>query len=81
MSKEDVKKDVIPLVSNKRESLLRLYISFPWGYKGTKYKLLLSTFRNNSTPSKQETDGLLKIYPSDLFNFEYFEQYWIFDTE
>ena len=28
MAREDVEKDVIPLISNKRESLLRLYFSF-----------------------------------------------------
>ena len=48
MTVEDVQKDVIPLISNKRESFLRLYISFPWEYRGKK----LATFRNNSTPSK-----------------------------
>ena len=61
MTVEDVEKDVIPLISNKRESFLRLYISFTWEYRGKKYKLLLSTFRNNSTSLKQEIDGLLKI--------------------
>ena len=77
----DVKKDVIPLISNKRESFLGLYISFPWGYRGKKYELLLSTFRNNSTPSRQKINELLKSYPTDLFNFDYLEQYWVFDTE
>ena len=24
---------------------------------------------------------LLKIYPNDLFNFDYLEQYWAFDNE
>ena len=81
MTKEDVEKDVIPLISNKRESFLGLYISFAWGYRVEKYKLLLSTFGNNSTPSKQEIDELLKIYPCDLFNFVYLEQYWGFDNE
>ena len=77
----DVEKDVIPLISNKRESFLGLYISFPWGYRGKKYELLLSTFRNNSTPSRQKINELLKSYPTDLFNFDYLEQYWVFDTE
>ena len=77
----DVEKDVIPLISNKRESFLGLYISFPWGYRGKKYGLLLSTFRNNSTPSRQKINELLKSYPTDLFNFDYLEQYWVFDTE
>ena len=43
---EDVEKDVIPLISNKRELFLMLYILFPWGYRGKKYKLL-STFKKN----------------------------------
>ena len=81
MTMEDVEKDVIPLISNKRESFLGLYISFPWGYRGKKYELLLSTFRNNSTPSRQKINELLKSYPTDLFNFDYLEQYWVFDTE
>ena len=45
---EDVEKDVIPC-----QSFLGLYISFPWGYRGKTYKLLLSTFRNNSIPSRK----------------------------
>ena len=81
MTVVDVEKDVIPLISNKRESFLGLYISFPWGYRGKKYELLLSTFRNNSTPSRQKINELLKSYPTDLFNFDYLEQYWVFDTE
>ena len=81
MTMVDVKKDVIPLISNKRESFLGLYISFPWGYRDKKYELLLSTFRNNSTPSRQKINELLKSYPTDLFNFDYLEQYWVFDTE
>ena len=81
MTMVDVEKDVIPLISNKRESFLGLYISFLWGYRGKKYELLLSTFRNNSTPSRQKINELLKSYPTDLFNFDYLEQYWVFDTE
>ena len=81
MTMVDVEKDVIPLISNKRESFLGLYISFPWGYRDKKYELLLSTFRNNSTPSRQNINELLKSYPTDLFNFDYLEQYWVFDTE
>ena len=81
MTMADVEKDVIPLISNKRESFLGLYISFPWGYRDKKYELLLSTFRNNSTPSRQKINELLKSYPTDLFNFDYLEQYWVFDTE
>ena len=81
MTMVDVEKDVIPLISNKRESFLGLYISFPWGYRGKKYELLLSTFRNNSAPSRQKINELLKSYPTDLINFDYLEQYWVFDTE
>ena len=81
MTVEDVEKDVIPLILNKTESFLRLYISFTWEYRGKKYKLLLSTFRNNFTPLRQEIDELLKIYHGDLFNFDYLEQHWIFDDE
>ena len=76
MAMEDVEKDVIPVYSNKRESFLGLYKSFPWIYRGNKYKLLLSTFRNNDTPSRKTINELLKIYPNDLFNFDYLEQYW-----
>ena len=76
MTLEDVEKDVIPVYSNKRESFLGLYKSFPWIYRGNKYKLLLSTFRNNDTPSRKTINELLKIYPNDLFNFDYLEQYW-----
>ena len=61
MTMEDVEKDVIPLILDKRESFLRIYFSFSWGYRGKKYKLLSSTFRNNSTPSKYEINELLKI--------------------
>ena len=66
MTMEDVEKDVIPC-----QSFLGLYISFPWGYRGKKYKLLLSTFRNNSISSRKTKNKLLKIYPKDLFNFDY----------
>ena len=31
---EDVEKDVIPVSSNKRQSFLGLYTTFPWGYRG-----------------------------------------------
>ena len=55
--------------------------TFQLGYRGKKYKLLLSTFRNNSTPSKQKINELLKTYPKDLFNFDYLEQCWVFDVE
>ena len=71
MTMDDVEKDVIHLISNKRESFFGLYISFPWGYRGKKYKLLLSTFRNNSISSRKTKNKLLKIYPKDLFNFDY----------
>ena len=50
MTTEDVEKDVILAHSNKRESFLGLNIS--WGYRGKKYKLLLSNLRNNNTPSR-----------------------------
>ena len=36
MTMEYVEKDVILVFSNKRESILRLYISFPLGYGGKK---------------------------------------------
>ena len=78
---EDVEKDVIPVHSNKRESFLGLNISLPWRYRGKKYKLLLSTFRNNSTPSRKIINELLKSYSNDLFNFDYLKQYWVFDNE
>ena len=55
--------------------------SFAWGYKGKKCKLLLPTFRNNNTPSRKTINKLLKIYPDDLFNFDYLEQYQAFDNE
>ena len=45
------------------------------------YQLLLSTFRNNSTPLKQEIDELFKIDRGDLFNFDYLEQRWVFHYE
>ena len=47
MKMEDVEKDITPVSSNKRESFLGSYISFPWGYRGKKHDSLLSTFRNN----------------------------------
>ena len=81
MTMEYVEKDVIPLISNKRESFLGVHISFPWWYRGRKYNLLLSTFRKNDTPSKKVIDQLLKTYLSDLFNFDYLKQYWLFHTE
>ena len=48
MTTEDVKKDVISVNSNKRESFLGLNKSFVWEYRRKKYKLLLSIFRNNA---------------------------------
>ena len=33
---EGVVKDVMPLISNKRELFLGLHISFPWRYRGKK---------------------------------------------
>ena len=47
MTMEDVEKKLIPVYSNKRESFLGLNISFPWGYMGKEYELLLSKFRKN----------------------------------
>ena len=32
-------------------------------------------------PSRKIINELLKIYPKDLFNYDYLEQYWVFDTE
>ena len=57
------------------------FISRVKNYRSKKYKSLLSTSRNNSTPSKQKINELLKTYPHDLLNFDYLEQYWVFDTE
>ena len=51
------------------------------GYKGKNYYSLISTFRNNSTPSRKTINELLKIYPHDIFNFDYLGQYWVFDIE
>ena len=73
MTIEDVEEDVILAFSNKRDSILGLYISFPWGYKGKKYELLLWKFRNDSTPSRKTINELLKIYPRDLFHFDYLD--------
>ena len=81
MASEDVEKYVIPVFSNKRESFLGLYILFPRGYKGKNYYSLISTFTNNSTPSRKTINELLKIYPHDIFNFDYLGQYWVFDNE
>ena len=81
MKMEDVEKDVAPVSSNKRESFLGSYISFPWGYRGKKHDSLLSTFRNNSIPSRKRINELLKVYPRDLFNFDYFEHYLVLDIE
>ena len=53
MTMENVDKDVIRLISNKRELFLGLSVSFPWGCRGKKYILLLSTFRNNTTFKKR----------------------------
>ena len=57
------------------------FISRVKNYRSEKYKSLLSTSRNNSAPSKQKINELLKTYSHDLFNFDYLEQYWVFDTE
>ena len=46
-----------------------------------KYELLLSTFRTDFTPSRKTINDLLKIYPRDLLNFDYLDQYWVFDTK
>ena len=40
MTIEDVEKDVILAFSNQRDSILGLYISFPWEYRGKRYELL-----------------------------------------
>ena len=58
---EDSEKDVITVHSNKRESLLGLNISFPWGYRGNKTNLLLPMYRNDNTPSRKIINDLLKI--------------------
>ena len=54
MTMEGVVKDVMPLISNKRELFLGLHISFPWRYRGKKCNLLLSIFRYSSIPSKKQ---------------------------
>ena len=79
MTMEDVEKDVIPVHSNKRELVLQLNI--PWEYRGKKYQLLLSTFRINETSSRKTIQKLLKVYPKDIFNLDYLQQYWVFDEE
>ena len=61
--------------------ILGLNISFPWAYRGTKYKLLLSTFKNKDTHSRKAINELLKVYPKDIFNLDYFQQYSVFDGE
>ena len=53
MTMENVEKDIIRLVSNKRESFFGLYIPIPWGYRGKKHNLLISTFKHNTTYSKK----------------------------
>ena len=50
---EDVEKDVISTYSNKRESFLGLNKSFTLGYRGKKYKLLLSKLINNDIRSRK----------------------------
>ena len=79
MTMEDVEKDVIPYFSNKRESFLGLNISFPGGYDGKKYKLLLSVFRKSDIPSRIIVNELLEIYPKQLFTLNYLEQFWKFE--
>ena len=73
MTTEDVEKDVILVHSNKRELFLGLNIS--WGYRGKKYQLLLSTLRNNNTPSRNTIRELWNVYPIELFNLVYLQQY------
>ena len=81
MTMEDVEKDFILVYSNKRKSFLGLNISFPWGYRGKKYELLLSKFRKNDIPSRKTINELLKIYSTSLFNLDYLEQYWKFEDK
>ena len=64
---EDGKKDVIPVNLNKRESFLELNISMGIQRK----KILLRKIINE----------LLKNYSSDLLNFDYLKQYWVFENE
>ena len=78
MTMEDVEKEVIPVFSNKRESFLGISISFPGGYDGKKNKLL-SVFRKNDIPSRIIVNELLEIYPKQLFNLNYLEQFWKFE--
>ena len=72
MAMQDEKRDVIPFISNKREFLSYIF-HFHGNIEVNEYQLLLSTIRNNSTPSKEIVDELLKVYPSDIFNFYYLE--------
>ena len=65
MTMEDAENKLIPVYSNKRESFLGLNISFPWGYRGKKYELLLSKFRKNDIPSRKTINELVKIYCLD----------------
>ena len=80
---EDVEKGVISPVESltKTETFSNLNISFPWGYRWKKYKLLLSKFTKNAIPSRKTINELLKIYPEDSFNFDYLGQYWVFDIQ
>ena len=64
---EDGKKDFIPVNLNKRESFLELNISMGIQRK----KILLRKIINE----------LLKNYSSDLLNFDYLKQYWVFENE
>ena len=54
VSIEETFKDVIPVLTNKRETYLGLNKTIPWGYKGKKYQSLLHTFKNNHPPSKNK---------------------------
>ena len=81
MTMEDAENKLIPVYSNKRESFLGLNISFPWGYRGKKYELLLSKFRKNDIPSRKTINELVKICSTSLFNLDYLEQYWKFEDK
>ena len=44
-----------------------------------KKKLLLSVFRKNDIPSRIIVNELLEIYPKQLLNLNYLEQFWKFE--
>ena len=39
----------------------------------------ISSIVSNGIPSKKVVNELPKIYPADIFNFEYLEHYWAYN--